>query len=265
MKRKQGAAGLGTLVLAIVLAVPAAGQQATTDDIRKEIQELREGLKAIQKDLQDIKGMLTRPAGRPSFISQVVDLGSRPIRGDASAKVTLVEISDYQCPFCGRYAKETYPQIETEYIKTGKVKAAFLDLPLESIHKAAFAAAKTVRCAGEQGKYWEMHDRLFANQKTLEPWNPHAEAIGLDVKTFETCVGSNKHDAAIRRDMAEAQKLGVSGTPGFLIGRTDPRSSKVKIAAALRGARPFADFKTEIDNLLAEPEKPVVAAEPTKK
>jgi protein-disulfide isomerase len=253
------------MLLAAVLAAPAFAQQTTTDDLKKEIQELREGLKAIQKDLQEIKGMLARPAGPPSLVNQVIDLGNGPFKGDATAKVTLVEISDYQCPFCSRYAKDTYPQVENEYVKAGKVKSAFLDLPLESIHKSAFGAARAARCAGEQGKYWEMHDRLFASQSTLEPWNSHAEAIGLDVKAFEACVGSDKHDAAIRRDMAEARRLGVSGTPAFLIGRTDPKSPKLRIAAALRGARPFADFKTEIDRLLAEPDKPVEAAEPAKK
>jgi protein-disulfide isomerase len=219
-------------------------------------------LKAIQKDLQEIKGMLARPAGPPSLVNKVIDLGNGPFKGEAEAKVTLVEVSDYQCPFCSRYARDTYPQVESEYIKTGKVKAVFLDLPLESIHKAAFGAAKAARCAGEQGKYWEMHDRLFANQKALEPWNPHAEAIGLDVAAFEVCQGSTTHDAAIRRDMAEVQKLGITGTPAFLIGRTDPKSSKLTIAAAVRGARPFADFKTEIDKLLAEPEKAAVTPPP---
>jgi protein-disulfide isomerase len=138
----------------------------------------------------------------------------------------------------------------------------FLDLPLEAIHKSAFAAAKAARCAGEQGKYWEMHDRLFASQKELEPWTPHAQAIGLDTAAFDACVASDRLDAAIRRDIAEAQKLGITGTPAFLIGRTDPKSSKLTVAAAVRGARPFADFEAEIDKVLAEAEKPAAVEAP---
>ena len=131
----------------------------------------------------------------------------------------------------------------------------FLDLPLESIHKLAFKAAEAANCAGDQGKYWEMHDRLFENQKAFEPWTAHAEAVGLDVAAFEQCMISGKFAAEIRRDMGEASKVGQTGTPGFMLGRTDPNSSKIKILAAVRGARPFADFKAEIDRLLDETEK----------
>ena len=131
----------------------------------------------------------------------------------------------------------------------------FLDLLLESIHKQAFKAAEAANCAGDQAKYWEMHDRLFENQKALEPWNTHAEAVGLDLSAFERCLGSGKFAEEIRRDMGEARKAGQTGTPAFMLGRTDPNSSKMKILAAVRGARPFADFKAEIDRLLDETEK----------
>ena len=265
MKETGARRVLAALVLGLLAGGPVAAQEPSNEELKKDIQALQESLKAIQKDLQEIKGMLARPAGPPSLVNKVVDLGNGPFKGEADAKVTLVEVSDYQCPFCSRYMRDTYPQLETEYIKTGKVKTVFLDLPLEAIHKSAFGAAKAARCAGEQGKYWEMHDRLFANQKALEPWTPHAEAIGLDVAAFDTCVASDKHDAAIRRDIAEVQKLGITGTPAFLIGRTDPKSSKLTIAAAVRGARPFADFKTEIDKLLAAPEKPAAAVPPAGK
>jgi len=135
-------------------------------------------------------------------------------------------------------------------------------MPLESIHKFAFKGAQAAHCAGEQGKYWEMHDRLFANQTALEPWTPHAEAIGLDVPKFETCLASGKFDAEIRRDIAEAQRVGVTGTPGFMIGRTEPGSSKVKILSVLKGAKSFAEFKAELDRLLEETAKPVAEAAP---
>jgi hypothetical protein len=133
-------------------------------------------------------------------------------------------------------------------------------MPLESIHKFAFKAAQATECASAEGKYWEMHDRLFANQQAFEPWNAHAEAVGMDAAKFEACLASGKYDAEIRRQAAEAGKAGVTGTPGFLIGRTDPNSNKVKILAVLKGARPFADFKAELDRQLADADKPAAAA-----
>jgi protein-disulfide isomerase len=136
----------------------------------------------------------------------------------------------------------------------------FLDMPLESIHKLAFKAAQAASCAGEEGKFWEMHDRLFANQKTLEPWTAHAEAVGLDVAKFDACLASGKFDLEIRRQMGEARKAGVTGTPAFMLGRTEPNSSKVKVLAVLRGAKAFADFKAELDRLLEDAAKPQAEA-----
>ena len=125
-------------------------------------------------------------------------------------------------------------------------------MPLENIHKHAFKAAEAAHCAGEQGKYWEMHDRLFENYKTLDPWTPHAEAVGLDVAPFEECLSSGRFANDIRRDMSEGRKAGVTGTPAFMLGRTDPDSNKVRILAVLKGAKSFNTFKAEIDRLLEQ-------------
>ena len=127
-----------------------------------------------------------------------------------------------------------------------------LDLPLESIHKLAFKAAEATHCAEDQGKYWEMHDRLFAQQKALEPWKAHAEALGLDVAKFEDCMNTGKYAAEIRKDMAQAEKAGATGAPGFVVGLTDPADpTKVKGLTFIRGAAPFDRFKAEIDQALA--------------
>lgn len=128
-----------------------------------------------------------------------------------------------------------------------------MDLPLESLHRNAFKAAEATRCAGEQGKYWEMHDRLFANQQTLDQWNAHAEAVGLDVVKFQECMDSGNEAEAIRADMAQARSAGVTGTPAFFLAYTDPKSSKVTTVLRLSGAQPFTAFKAAIDKLLAQP------------
>ena len=140
-----------------------------------------------------------------------------------------------------------------------------MDFPLESIHKFAFKAAEAARCAGEQGKFWQMHDRLFANQKDLEPAKPHAEAIGLDVPKFEGCLSTGKYAEAVRKDAAEGAKVGVAGTPLFFLAYTDPNSSKVTTVARLSGAQPYPAFKAQIDQLLAEQPKVEATPKPTPK
>ena len=137
-----------------------------------------------------------------------------------------------------------------------------MDFPLESIHKFAFKAAEAARCAAEQGKFWQMHDRLFTNQTALEPAKPHAEAIGLDVAKFEGCLSAGKYAEAIRKDAAEGAKAGVTGTPAFFLAYTDPNSSKVKTEVRLTGAQPYAAFKAQIDKLLGEQPKAAAAEKP---
>lgn len=124
------------------------------------------------------------------------------------------------------------------------------------IHKLAFNAAMASHCAGEQGKFWEMHDRLFQNQQALEPWSHHAEAIGLDVAEFKACMSSGKYAGRIRRDMYVAQQIGATGTPSFVLAITDPENPlKVKGVAFIRGAQPFSTFRSQIDQALATLEK----------
>jgi protein-disulfide isomerase len=142
---------------------------------------------------------------------------------------------------------------------------AVMDFPLESIHKNAMKAAEATHCAQDQGKFWEMHDRLFANQQTLDQWKAHAEAVGLDVAKFEECMSSGKHTPTIRKEIAEATKSGATGTPSYVLGVTDPKDpSKVKGLAFLKGAQPFDGFKTEIDKGLAGLSPAPAAAPPAK-
>ena len=128
-----------------------------------------------------------------------------------------------------------------------------LDLPLERIHKLAFKASVAVACAGEQDRFWEMHNRLFANQKQLEPWSGHAGAVGADTAQFEECMASGRHDGGVRNDMKEAAKAGATGTPAFLLALTDPEDpTKVKGLTTFRGAQPFNTFQAQIDGALRD-------------
>jgi protein-disulfide isomerase len=119
------------------------------------------------------------------------------------------------------------------------------------MHKLAFKASEVTHCAGEQGQYWEMHDRLFANQRKLEPWTDHASALGLDVDAFQKCLDTGKFAGQIRQDMALARKAGATGTPSFVLGKTDPEDpNKITGIQFIRGAQPFSTFKTQIDRAL---------------
>ena len=245
------------------------------NELKREIEALKTGQLSIQKDLAEIKNLLLqkelqamreqlqgRPAQGPAQAQApsapapetqtLVSIDGGAMKGDKNAKLTLVEFTDYQCPFCSRHLRDTFPQIDNDYIKTGKVRYVLREFPLESIHPLAVKAAEAAGCAGEQGKYWEMHDRLFANQSALAAAQlpGHAEAISLDGAKFKSCLEGGKLTAKVRKDLADAQKYGATGTPTFFIGLTDPKSSEIKAVRKIVGAQSYAAFKDAFDTLL---------------
>jgi len=143
------------------------------------------------------------------------------------------------------------PQIEKDYIDTGKMKYVFMDFPLP-IHRQAMKASEAALCAGDQGSFWEMHDLLFANQNALSPeaLSKHAEALGLDTTQFKECLDSGKQSAQIKSAVTEGQKAGITGTPAFLLGFIEA-DGKVKATKKISGALPYASFKATIDELLS--------------
>jgi protein-disulfide isomerase len=257
------------LALAFLFAVsPLAAQTPSdTEALKQEIQSLKAGQQQIQKDIEEIKKILqaarTQPTAAPDkAVNAIVNIAGEPVKGNKDARLTLIEFSEYQCPFCSRHVKNTFPQLDKEYVQTGKAKYVFRDLPLESIHKNAFKAGEASHCAAEQGKYWEMHDRLFANQQALEVPKlvEHATAIGLDSKKFQACLDGGKYAAEIRKDMADADRLGVSATPTTLIAVSQPNDPNVKVVKVIRGAQSYAVFKAAFDELLAPAAAPAPAA-----
>src|SRR5262249_48078565 len=142
---------------------------------------------------------------------KLVSVAGAPFKGEAAAKVTIIEFTDYQCPFCGAHARDTLPLLDRDYIKTGKVKYILRDTPIESIHPLAFKAAEAAHCAGDQEKFWQMHDRMFSDQNRLgrDDLKMHAQALGLNLAEFEECLNSGKHIARIRKDIADAQRTGI--------------------------------------------------------
>jgi protein-disulfide isomerase len=252
--------GFGIL---LALFMHSINQQHQRDisDLRKEIGTLNAGQVAVGKDIGEIRDLLRRQptqqvAGAPAVPQNItLSLGDAPFKGNANAKLTLVEFTDYQSGFCARHIKETYPQLERDYISTGKVKYVFHNFPLESIHAQSFKAHEAAACAAEQGKFWEMHDRLFANQTALAPAQivDQARSLGLNIAQFQKCFDADTHAAEIRKDIAEGEKAGVTGTPTFFLGVTSANSPTLKVTTTLVGAKPYAAFKQAIDDLLNAP------------
>jgi protein-disulfide isomerase len=251
---------VGCAVVSGLLAVaswvgPAPAQSAgDLDALRRELEALKEGQAAILKEVQDLRTLILGAArsARGPRADAVVSVEGARFLGDPRAPVTVVEFSDYQCPFCARHVHDTMPQIERELVKTGRVKYVVLDFPITGLHPDAFRGHEAARCAGEQGKFWPMHARLFDNRQSMQAADleAHAQALGLDRAAFRQCLASGRHGDAIRRNLEEGQKAGITGTPTFLFGLTDPKEPRVRVTRTLTGAQPYDRFKETIDSLL---------------
>ena len=242
-----------------------AALEASQQEILKELRELktllqqqmRPPMPPTQQPAQPPAAQVNSAAARPPA-SQVPDfdltIAGSPSKGRADAKLVLIEFSDFECPFCGRYSRDTYAQVVKEFVDTGKVRYVFRHLPIESLHPRALRASEAGECALAQGKFWEAHDRFFANQQLLtEPdLTKHAQALGLNMPAYEQCMTVQlKSPAKIRADQGEGGRAGITGTPTFFIG-TLTKDGKVKPLRRLVGAHPIANFRTTIDQLLAE-------------
>ena len=176
------------------------------------------------------------------YIVENLNTGDLPVKGDENAPVTIVEFSDFECPFCASFYRDTLPQVISEYIDTGKAKLYYRHYPLD-FHPSAKKLAVASECANEQGKFWEMHDIIFDNQaagdfadETITSW---AGELGLDTGSFSACLASGKYDDKIAQDLAEGAEAGVDGTPSFYVN-----------GERIVGAQPFESFKALIDSKL---------------
>jgi protein-disulfide isomerase len=223
-------------------------------ELRKEVEAVKAGQKDIQKNLQIVKDILM--GKQPPLEDVFINTAGSPSLGEKTAKVTIVEFSDFQCPFCGRYATQTMPQLLDEYVKTGRVRYVFRNFPMDQLHPLAEKAAEASVCAADQGKFWEAHDRFFKNQQALDAkeMQGHAVVLGLDAPKFQQCLDSGKYTSRVKADVAEGQKYNVRGTPSFFFG-TEMKDSKLKAVKFLSGALPFQDFKDVIDSLLIPPKE----------
>jgi protein-disulfide isomerase len=278
MPGKMRAIVTGFVLGALLLAAPAPATAQTDDGaaaLKSEIQRLKKGQRAILKKLESIEELLKQ---RPQFLAApetaarapgpptVTDefrpveliVEGAPTLGHGDATVTLIEFTDYQCPFCRRHFAQTMPQLVKDYVETGKLRYVMREFPIQSIHPKAFKAAEAALCAGDQGRYWDMHEAFFADQRKLAPADlkAHAEALGLDVVGFSACLDGGKYAERVRKDLADGVRAGVRGTPSFFLGLTDPADpTKIKAIKSLHGAQPYPVFKQAIDALIAQAAK----------
>jgi protein-disulfide isomerase len=168
--------------------------------------------------------------------------------GRDDAPVTIVEFTDYQCPFCRKYHTETFAQLKKNYIDTGKVRFVSRDLPLD-FHPYAQKAAEAAWCAGEQNKYWELRDTMITNSADLSPdaIMKYAQTNALDIASFKACADADKYKAEIKKDSTDAATLGISATPSFVIGKT---AKDAMDGDRVVGAVPVSVFENEIQKFM---------------
>ena len=173
------------------------------------------------------------------------------VRGNPRAPVTIIEYSDFTCGYCVKFFRETWPLLQAKYVDAGKVRFVYRDYP-RADQGVGVAAALAARCAGEQGRYWAMHDRLFAQGPRLDTSQfPHyAKAIGLKPDQYDACVRQETYLESIFEDRSEANRWGFHGTPGFVLLLTNDMSGRVETPVTVPGAFPFNVFQEQIERLL---------------
>jgi len=246
------------VIFALASSVGAQAPQETPPDlaaIRADLQRIKGDLESVKSQLGQVLRLLSqRPfqGGVAASAPVHMSVADAPMLGRAEAPVTLVEFSDYECPFCQRFFAMTFPALKKDYVDTGKVRYVFRDFPLDQIHPQARRLAEAAHCAAEDGKYWEMHDLLFQNQKALTPsqLDEHARTVGLNVEKFDECLSSGRYAARVQRGLADGAAVGAQGTPSFVVGTT--KAGDVVEGTPIRGAQSLEVFRRIIDQKLAE-------------
>ena len=212
----------------------------------------RQQADAILQELKQIRQLLERQARAPQepeekVIKATLNLQGAHMLGSKDAPITMVEFTDYQCPFCQRFHVTTFAELKKNYIDTGKVRFYSRDLPLD-MHSNAMRAAQAARCAGDQGKFWQLRDVMGANPNKLDMESivTFATDMKLDAAALKACVEGDKYKSAVQKDLAEAMAIGATGTPSFIIGKSTAEGVDGEMVV---GALPFAAFDQKLKSL----------------
>jgi protein-disulfide isomerase len=227
---------------------PPAMTSDQADAILEELSAMRGVLEKIEQQGSAVARTPSRPPAPPPT-ARVAATG--PALGSESSPVTVVEFTDYQCPYCRRFHQTTFPELKKRYVDTGKVRWVVRNLPL-GFHPDARPAALAAHCAGDQGKYWEMRDTLFSNSASLgrDALEGYAASMKLDLAAFNACLDNEVHLPQIDTDASEANRVRITGTPTFVIG---PSGEDTVNGRRVVGAQSLAVFQAEIDRLLPGP------------
>jgi protein-disulfide isomerase len=242
---------------ALILTIPALLACGSTPaaQSQQDVEAMKKEIASLKKDIAEIRDFLKAATGgrfgAPKIEDMSVDLSGAPVKGQPNAPVTLVEVSDYHCPFCQRHFLTTQPQIDAAYVASGKLRHVFIHLPIDQLHPDAFRSHEGAACAAEQGKFWELHAKLFQKPvRTTDEIVAYAQSAGLDAAALRACMDSGKYKEAVRASVKKMSVLGVGSTPMFLVGRTPPAGQPMEIDAVVEGAHPFEQFKSSIDAVL---------------
>jgi protein-disulfide isomerase len=220
------------------------------------------GIAALVAISISISGYIARSPGslrsatppKPELVENLeLTINDAVVRRSGATKLALIEFSDFLCPYCAKHATGTFARIDTELVQRNRLAYVFVNFPLQNLHPQAFRVAEAAECAAEQGRFWEMHGRLFANQRAVDAAAlvDHASAVQLDLAAFDSCLREGRGHK-IQRHIDEGKRLGVRSTPTFFIGEfTD--GGRVRLFHRLRGAQAFTAFEDLLNGLRAAP------------
>lgn len=222
-------------------SMPEGMTKEQAEAILRELKQIR---LLLEKQQQQVSVTSAPPAAPPEKV-RISDVGGYSL-GRSDAALTLVEFTDYQCPFCRQFHETTFQQLKKNYIDTGRLRFVSRDLPLE-FHNNASKAAQAARCAGEQGKFWQMRDVLIANPANLDrdAIMTYAQQLTLDMSRFRQCLDSGKYFSQIQREIADAGSAGISQTPTFVLGKSSEGTIE---GIRIVGAEPYGTF----DKMISE-------------
>ena len=228
----------------------AAEKSTSVQDNKNETSAIQ---KAIQEDLQKMKKINQAQPRRlpdPEITGVEFELGNNPVEGSKSARLIIVQFSDYTCSHCAYHVRDTYPKIYKEYIATGKLQYTVVDYP-HPRNLPAVKAAEAALCAADQGKYWEFHDDIMADQSSIEDLDALAVFVDLDMDEYKSCMDSHKYSESVNKHIMIASKLKIPSVPGFILAEVNPENpKKVKGICYIRGAKPFDHFQAEIERAI---------------
>ena len=219
------------------------------EEILQQLSEMRREIGTLKTEVASLREQLNRAGGSPRNSGPLsVKLNSDKVLGEAAAKIAIVEFTDYQCPYCARHNKNVMPLIKEKLVQTGKARYVMYDFPL-NFHLKAKSAAVAARCAGKQGKYWEMHDLLFEGQRKLSAamYDEAARSLSLVEQQFKECTSDPAVGQAVDADLAYGERLNVTGTPRFYVGRIE--GDIITDVITISGARNYTAFANAVEQL----------------